>query len=391
MRPITMSLDLAKGPGPRKIARARQGEHHSTRIEARIYDHDEPCDLAGYDVYLEAVMPNGRLVQVACETEGSTASHTFGEALASMPGTVELAYISLKTHAEDGTQTLCATTEAFAIEVLPDAAKEGCGVAEAYADEIVQMLLLCKRRYEAAEAARQADYEAAEAGREAQFDASKASCDAATARADAAADKVDAALSGNLDPLFKDYLDALKDVDGGFVKWETYQSEKLVPDGQTVQVDGEHVLSVKDGGLCYAKLSDVPFPFLPNVWELEDLTIRCGEFTNAGAGWNTYEFPEPFEAPPAVICQAEGYGVDVTGVEAGKFLYRLTATAGTSYGTETLYKRATPSTSYPYVMALSVSSNSYTSPFTVLTSASGGSGSVSAAAKVRWIAIEDGR
>lgn len=391
MRPITINLDLAKEPGPRKIARVRQGEHHSTRIEARIYDHDEPCALAGYDVYLEAVMPNGRLVQVACETEGSTASHTFGEALASMPGTVELAYISLKTHAEDGTQTLCATTEAFAIEVLPDAAKEGCGVAEAYADEIVQMLLLCKQRYEAAEAARQADYEAAEADRESQFDASKASCDAATARANAAADKVDAALSGNLDPLFKDYLDALKDAEGGFVKWETYQSEKLVPDGETVQADESHVLSVRDGGLCYAKLSDVPFPFLPNVWELEDLTIRCGEFENAGAGWNTFEFPEPFEAPPTVICQAEGYAVDVTGVEADRFLYRLTANGGTTYGTETLYRRATPSTSYPYVMALSVSSNSYTSPFTVLTSASSGSGSVSEAAKVRWIAIEDGR
>lgn len=233
MRPITIDLDLAKDPGQRKIARVRQGEHHSTRIEARIYDHEEPCDLSGYDVYLEAVMPNGKLVQAACETDGSTARYTFGEAMASMPGTVELAYISLKTHAEDGTQTLCATTEAFAIEVLPDAAREGCGVAEAYADEIVQMLLLCKRRYEAAEAARQADYEAGEADREAQFDASKASCDAATARADAAADKVDAALSGNLDPLFKDYLEALKDADGGFVKWETfvsYRDTHLTPD-----------------------------------------------------------------------------------------------------------------------------------------------------------------
>lgn len=334
MRPITIKLDLAKEPGQRKIARVRQGEHHSTRIEARIYDHDEPCDLSGYDVYLEAVMPNGRLVQVACETEGSTASHTFGEALASMPGTVELAYISLKTHAEDGTQTLCATTEAFAIEVLPDAAKEGCGVAEAYSSEIVQMLLLCRQRYEAAEAARQADYEAAEADRESQFDAAKGACDAATARANAAADKVDAALSGNLDPLFRDYLDALKDVDGGFVKWETYQDEKLVPDGETVQVDGEHVLSVRDGGIGDEKIKPpgltfgaiaAVMPFLPNVWELEDLAVMCGTVANEGAGWNTLSFPEPFEDVPSVVATAHGSGYvcEVTGVERDRFLYQV--------------------------------------------------------------------
>lgn len=372
MRPITIKLDLAKEPGPRKIARVRQGEHHSTRIEARIYDHDEPCALAGYDVYLEAVMPNGRLVQVACETEGSTASHTFGEALASMPGTVELAYISLKTHAEDGTQTLCATTEAFAIEVLPDAAREGCGVAEAYSSEIVQMLLLCRQRYEAAEAARQADYEAAEADRESQFDASKASCDAATARANAAADKVDAALSGNLDPLFKDYLDALKDAEGGFVSWETYESEKLVPDGETVQVDGEHVLSVRDGGLCYAKLSDVPFPFLPNVWELEDLTIRCGEFETTAAGWNTVLFEESFEAPPTVVCQCNGYAVQVTNVSCDRFLCRVRANVGDA------------STSV-YVASASGGSTTWLVPV-VNPLAEPGAG-----LKVKWIAIEDGR
>lgn len=280
-----------------------------------------------------------------------------------------------------------ATTQAFEIEVLPCAEQEGAGVAEAYSSQIEAMLLKCAEEFIEAEKDRDQLVDEALQRTDAAIDRT----DAAAAKALAAEKLVKDALSGNLDPLFKAYLDALKDAEGGFVSWETYESEKLVPDGETVQVDGEHVLSVRDGGLCYAKLSDVPFPFLPNVWELEDLTIRCGEFENAGAGWNTYEFPEPFEAPPTVICQAEGYAVDVKGVEADRFLYRLTATAGTSYGTETLYKRATPSTSYPYVMALSVSSNSYTSPFTVLTSASSGSGSVSEAAKVRWIAIEDGR
>ena len=38
-----------------------------------------------------------------------------------------------------------------------------------------------------------------------------------------------------------------------------------------------------------------------DVGELEDLTIRVGSFVNAGAGWNTYRFPEPFDAPPQIV------------------------------------------------------------------------------------------
>ena len=280
-----------------------------------------------------------------------------------------------------------ATTQAFEIEVLPCAEQEGAGVAEAYSSQIEAMLLKCAQEFIEAEKDRDQLVDEALQRTDAAIDRT----DAAAARALAAEKLVKDALSGNLDPLFKDYLDALKDSEGGFVKWDSYQSEKLVPDGETVQADESHVLSVRDGGLCYAKLSDVPFPFLPNVWELEDLTIRCGEFENAGAGWNTYEFPEPFEAPPTVICQAEGYGVDVKGVGADRFLYRLADNSVTSYGTETLYRNSSPSAGYPYVMALSVSGNGYTSPFTVLTSAESTSGGVSEAAKVRWIAIEDGR
>lgn len=69
---------------------------------------------------------------------------------------------------------------------------------------------------------------------------------------------------------------------------------------------------------------------VPDVFEIEDLAVQGGEFENAGEGWNTFEFPEPFGAPPLVLAQCEGYGVDVKGVTAERFLYMVTQATSSS-------------------------------------------------------------
>lgn len=267
MTPVTINLDLSKRPDRRSILRVRQGEFNSTTLEARIYDWDAAVDLAGYDVYLEMLHPNGKCASVRCEAEGSTATLVFDGRTAAVPGTVELAYIALKQHADDGTQTLCATTQAFAIEVLPDAASEGCGIAEAYSSEIVEMLLKCRAEFDADQAERTERFKAA------MDDWGKRANDAAD-RANEAADKVDEALSGNLDPLFKAYLDALKDVEGGFVKWETYQEHLAdhMTDSQFLYYSGcthEKPDDWPEGWLTYAEevAAAQPQPEEPDVPE----------------------------------------------------------------------------------------------------------------------------
>ena len=76
-----------------------------------------------------------------------------------------------------------------------------------------------------------------------------------------------------------------------------------------------------------------------DVGELEDLTIRIGSLINAGAGWNTYKFPEPFDAPPVVALQPVDFTgwVEVTQVTADGFLYCLRAFADGSVTTGSYY------------------------------------------------------
>lgn len=325
MNPHILKLYLDKRPESVQKVRVRQCDHESVWIRGYVVDGDEPADLEGMTAYIEIMYPDGTCVSDQCQIDGSEVTYTFNGRTAAVPGIIELAYIALKQHADDGTQTLCATTQAFAIEVLPDAASEGCGIAEAYSSEIVEMLLKCRAEFDADQAERTERFKAA------MDDWGKKAIDAAD-RANDAADKVDEALSGNLDPLFKTYLDALKNVEGGFPSWETYLEgirNAGTPDDETIEKDEDNRLRVKDYGIPYGKLAGIPFPFLPNVWELEDLTIRCGTLTNAGAGWNTFKFPEPFEAPPSVTLQSEGNAfASLSTVDEEGFVYQLLSLAG---------------------------------------------------------------
>lgn len=59
--------------------------------------------------------------------------------------------------------------------------------------------------------------------------------------------------------------------------------------------------------------------------ELDDYAAEVGVFSNAGAGWNTYRFREPFEAAPVVVVCPQGFSgwVEVKEITATGFLYCL--------------------------------------------------------------------
>lgn len=119
---------------------------------------------------------------------------------------------------------------------------------------------------------------------------------------------------------------------------------------------------------------------LSDTCELEDLAVQGGEFENAGEGWNTFTFPEPFDAPPLVLAQCDGYSVEVKGITAERFLYMVTQASS-----RTLYL----STRYDYVFAKKQSYDG--GSFDVLTSAgSSGTSGVADAVTVRWAAMEKG-
>ena len=156
----------------------------------------------------------------------------------------------------------------------------------------------------------------------------------------------------------------------------TAESAGLMSAADKAKLDG---LSGSGGSeeLMLALLSDTR--------ELEDLSVQGGEFENAGEGWNTFEFPEPFDEAPLVLAQCEGYGVDVKGVTAERFLYMVTQATSSSGSSRTLYL----STRYDYVFAKKQSYDG--GSFDVLTSAgSSGTAGVADAVTVRWAAIEKG-
>lgn len=60
-----------------------------------------------------------------------------------------------------------------------------------------------------------------------------------------------------------------------------------------------------------------------DVGELEDTEMEIGSIVNAGAGWNTYKFRAPFEAPPHVVLQPVNFDglVQIRSITAEGFLY----------------------------------------------------------------------
>ena len=165
----------------------------------------------------------------------------------------------------------------------------------------------------------------------------------------------------------------------------TAESAGLMSAADKAKLDG---LSDSGGSdeLLLALLSDTR--------ELEDLSVQGGEFENAGEGWNTFTFPEPFDEVPLVFAQADGYGVDVKGVQRDRFLYMVTQATSSSGSSKTLYYGKSNQYNLSGLVATSNSAGSYWTnqgSFTVLTSAgSSGTSGVSKKVAVRWAAIEKG-
>lgn len=72
-----------------------------------------------------------------------------------------------------------------------------------------------------------------------------------------------------------------------------------------------------------------------DVGELEDYTLRVGTFTNTGAGWNTFKFPDPFEGAPSVALQTEDFAgvIQIKTVTKDGFLYCLRTMANATTAT----------------------------------------------------------
>lgn len=116
-----------------------------------------------------------------------------------------------------------------------------------------------------------------------------------------------------------------------------------------------------------------------DVGELEDLTIRVGSFVNAGAGWNTYRFLEPFDAPPQIVLQPLEFSgwVEIKQVTADGFLYCLREFTDGSVATGSYYTASGTSSSSSH------SSQTLVSGVTLPTGQT-----TEAAVQLLWLAID---
>ena len=203
-------LDLAKEPEEQQVVFIRQGEKKATVIEAHIYDHGEEADLSDVTPYFTMRHPKGALLEDKCtQVSGNVVTYEVIPQAAQEVGTCSVAYFAFMD-GETVTATTHATTQAFAIVILPNAQTDGDGIAEAYASRIEEMLKWCHDTFLANEAER-----------DQKVDDAVAKADAATDRANAAADAVEEALSGELGLLIGTYLNTLGSTEEEFdLAWE---------------------------------------------------------------------------------------------------------------------------------------------------------------------------
>ncbi len=154
--------------------------------------------------------------------------------------------------------------------------------------------------------------------------------------------------------------------------WESIAS---AADGTTITYDAA-TKKLSAGGSDSGSGGIIPYC---SASELEDLTIRTGSFTNAGEGWNTFPFPDPFEGAPHVILTVEsGYGVEIMTVTAESFLYKVTAGSAASATTGSYYVFTSKSTSSSYMVQIPI-----------VTSV-GGAETTADPVEIKWTAVEYG-
>ena len=194
MEPVRLDLDLSKSPDHKQKVFIRQGERNATLIEAHITDGGEPVDLSQFEMYFEMRHPRGAMLEDdVTEYSGNVLTYTVCEQATQETGTVEVAYFAFR--GKRGDPPLFATTQAFAVIILPNAQCDKNKVAEAYSSEIERMLQWCHDTFLANEEERDALVDAA---------CNKAY--EAADRANEAAQAVDDAVEGKLDGVFAIYL-----------------------------------------------------------------------------------------------------------------------------------------------------------------------------------------
>lgn len=216
MNEIYLELDLSKEPEESRAIYIRQGERNATTLHVDVYDNGEPVDLAQYRVVFEMRHPRGALLSDEVkDAAGTSLEYVLPEAAATETGVAGVAYFALKDKAgaESTAAALYATTQAFAIVILPNAQGDKNAVAEAYSSEIEAMLKWCRE-----------EFDRAQAEREQRVDAAVAKAEEAAKNANDAADLVHQALEGDLDQVFGGYIDSMKDVPGGLVSFDAYDA-----------------------------------------------------------------------------------------------------------------------------------------------------------------------
>ncbi len=216
MNEIYLELDLSKEPEESRAIYIRQGERNATTLHVDVYDNGEPVDLAQYRVLFEMRHPHGALLSDEVQgAAGSSFNYTMPEQAAHETGVAGIAYFALKDKAgaESTAAALYATTQAFAVVILPNAQGDKNAVTDAYSSEIEAMLEWCRD-----------EFDKAEADREQRVDAAVDKAEEAAKNANDAADLVHQALEGEMGPIFGEYIDGMKDVSGGLVSFDAYDA-----------------------------------------------------------------------------------------------------------------------------------------------------------------------
>ena len=329
-----LTLDTAKPQDRIEMVTGRQGDT-ATVIRVTVLNNGDAYDFDGKYLEFAMVRPKGNAkvewihLKEAVVQEGSTNvwNCTLPEAATAYDGLAKLCYFVVRSKTDESFRD---STQRFMVKLDASATAEvHVGYYSDQVDKLIREAILLTEQWEqqieaqqaaylAAEAKRDESYEAAEAERGTRYsqaeqerntrfeqsentrqqtfntneaDRGKRSNEAvqaanqATDRANKAAESVEQAVEGNLDPLFRDWIDAQKDVAGGLVSYDKYQREMVVADGETLLKTGS-TLSVKEKGLEAKHVKDLAA--FRGALGLGSTTAAL-PVANGGTGANTIE------------------------------------------------------------------------------------------------------
>lgn len=300
-----LTLDTAKPQDRIEMVTGRQGDT-ATVIRVTVLNNGDAYDFDGKYLEFAMVRPKGDAkvewihLKEAVVQEGSTNvwNCTLPEAATAYDGLAKLCYFVVRSKTDESFRD---STQRFMVKLDASATAEvHVGYYSDQVDRLIREAILLTEQWEQQMKAQQAAYLAAEARRDESYEAAEAergtrysqaeqdrnarfeqsentrqqtfntneadrgrrsneavqAANQATERANKAAESVEQAVGGNLDPLFRDWIDAQKDVAGGLVSYDKYQREMVVADGETLLKTGS-TLSVKEKGLEAKHVKDL--------------------------------------------------------------------------------------------------------------------------------------